>query len=496
MNKIYFGDNLEILCTFPDESVNLIYIDPPFNTGKQQKSTQIKTRKKENGDRIGFQGNSYETIEIGTKSYIDSFGSAYIDEFLRPRIEQAYRVLTADGSLYFHIDYREVHYCKILLDQIFGRDSFLNEIIWAYDYGGKAKSRWPTKHDNILFYVKNPKQYIFNTNEIVRIPYMAPGLVSKEKAERGKLPTDTWWYGHVGKKTTDSWWHSIVGTNSNERTGYPTQKPIDILDRIITVSSLPGQTVVDFFAGSGTTGESCLKNNREFILIDNNEDAMIVMANRFSNISNIQWIGFNPELHQGNIQKIDIVNNSDKKFDADFISLLSLASAFQQEIEIQSDIWKNSPFEWLLQLSAAKKGKLGRYLIKSWLNQKGLVCDYSIKRGINFIIEGIPVSSKFSTIWDRGEYAFQQIRDNGYKLLICLGISPDKVHCWVFRKEYIIQHAKIQHKKGSEFWIQINPEDIPPWAQDYGGNLENSLNVLKKLLEELREEDNHGNESI
>ena len=294
MNRIYFGDNLPILNSLSDESIDLIYIDPPFNTGKTQKHTRIKTVKSKNGSRKGFQGNTYETIEMGTKSYQDSFdfldrdsvrtdlekayqtlapeGSLYyIETFLKPRLKEAYRLLNPHGSLYFHIDYREVHYCKILLDEIFGRESFLNEIIWAYDYGGRARSKWPAKHDNILFYVKNPKSYIFNVGEIDREPYMAPGLVGPEKANTATPPTEVWWPGYVGAKITEipnkssirgqqaTWWQTIVPTNSKERMGYPTQKPRKLLDRIITASSMKGGIVLDFFAGSGTVGESCLE---------------------------------------------------------------------------------------------------------------------------------------------------------------------------------------------------------------------------------------------
>jgi site-specific DNA-methyltransferase (adenine-specific) len=235
-NRIYFGDNLSILRDMPEGSVDLIYIDPPFNTGKVQGRTQIKTVRSEAGDRTGFGGQRYETIKIGKKSYTDLFDD-YL-AFLEPRLNEARRVLAPHGSLYFHIDYREVHYCKLLLDTIFGRECFLNEIIWAYDYGGRPKNRWPPKHDNILLYAKDPNHYIFNVDEIERIPYMAPGLVGPEKAARGKLPTDTWW-------------HTIVPTNGKEKTGYPTQKPIGILKRIVQASSNPSSLVLDFFAGSG-----------------------------------------------------------------------------------------------------------------------------------------------------------------------------------------------------------------------------------------------------
>lgn len=282
-NKICFGDNLSILQEFPSESVDLIYIDPPFNTGKVQGRTQIKTVRSENGDRVGFQGERYETIKIGTKSYSDLFDDFL--GFLEPRLKEAYRILTPNGSMYFHIDYREVHYCKILLDTIFGRECFLNEIIWAYDYGARSKNKWPAKHDNILVYVKNPDDYVFNYDDIERIPYMAPGLVGPEKAERGKTPTDTWW-------------HTIVPTNGKEKTGYPTQKPLGILKRLVQASSPQNGLVLDFFAGSGTTGAACLELGRKFILVDKNQEAMEVMARRFDGVANIEWINFDPRPYQ------------------------------------------------------------------------------------------------------------------------------------------------------------------------------------------------------
>ena len=275
-NRIYFGDNLTILRTLPAESVELIYIDPPFNTGKTQARTQIKTERSQNGNRTGFAGQRYETIKVGTQAYADLFDD-YL-AFLEPRLVEARRLLTPNGSLYFHIDYREVHYSKVLLDGIFGRESFLNEIIWAYDYGARTRKKWPAKHDNILWYAKNPLDYIYNVDDIDRIPYMAPGLVGPAKAERGKLPTDTWW-------------HTIVPTNSKEKTGYPTQKPLGILRRILRASSNPDGTVMDFFAGSGTTGAACLELGRRFILIDDNPQALDVMRKRFDGAAGIEWIG-------------------------------------------------------------------------------------------------------------------------------------------------------------------------------------------------------------
>lgn len=283
MNYIYLGDNLPILEGLPAQSIDLIYVDPPFNSGKQQVHTQIQTRRSETGDRIGFQGRRYETVKIGTKAFADMFDDYLL--FLEPRLREAHRLLTPSGTMYFHIDYREVHYCKILLDQIFGRECFLNEVIWAYDYGARTKKKWPAKHDNVLVYVKDARRYLFDVEAIERIPYMAPGLVGPEKAARGKLPTDTWW-------------HTIVPTNGKEKTGYPTQKPLGILRRIVMASSKPGDLVLDFFAGSGTAGAAALELGRRFMLIDDNPHALEVMAHRFDGMPDIEWTGFDPAPYQ------------------------------------------------------------------------------------------------------------------------------------------------------------------------------------------------------
>ena len=243
--RILQSDNLTALRALPDASVELIYIDPPFNTGVTQKRTRIRTIRDADGDRTGFGGNRYRTETLAsTPIYADIFDD-YIG-FLRPRMIEAHRILTPTGSLFFHIDPREVHYCKVMLDEVFaqrgaGRDCFQNEIIWAYDYGARATKRWPAKHDNILWYTSTPRDYTFNLDATDRIPYMAPGLVGAEKAARGKTPTDVWW-------------HTIVSPTGKEKTGYPTQKPLGILERIVRVHSNPGDTVLDFFAGSGTTG--------------------------------------------------------------------------------------------------------------------------------------------------------------------------------------------------------------------------------------------------
>lgn len=264
-NQLFFGDNLVHLKSIPSESVQLIYIDPPFNTGRKQTRGASETKRVETGGRVGFKGQNYEIIRDTVLSYDDEFADYWA--FLEPRLDEAWRILNDSGTLYLHLDYREAHYAKVLLDALFGRDSFLNEIIWAYDYGGKAKNRWPAKHDTILVYVKNPKTYYYNNAEVDREPYMAPGLVTPEKVALGKLPTDVWW-------------HTIVSPTGKEKTGYPTQKPEGILRRIIQASSKQGDVVLDFFGGSGTTGAVAASLGRNFILMDQNPESIEVITKR------------------------------------------------------------------------------------------------------------------------------------------------------------------------------------------------------------------------
>lgn len=269
-NLVVAGDNLPVLRGLPDQSFQLIYIDPPFNTGKVQSRQSLKTVRTDApvaGSRVGFQGKTYETVRGQVTSYNDSFTDYW--GLLEPRLEEAWRLLATTGTLYLHLDYREVHYAKVLLDALFGRDCFLNEIIWAYDYGGRSKRKWPAKHDNILVYVKDQKRYYFDSESVDREPYMAPGLVTPEKAARGKLPTDVWW-------------HTIVSPTGKEKTGYATQKPEGILRRIVQASSRPGDWVLDFFAGSGTTGAVAGQLERRFVLIDENPEAIAVMRHRLS----------------------------------------------------------------------------------------------------------------------------------------------------------------------------------------------------------------------
>lgn len=295
------GDNLRVAATLPSGSFTLVYLDPPFNTGRTQERQVVTARRTfapqedatdpgapvgepgaavpvglnaapkpaatepETEVRHGFHGHAYERVRGMLRAYDDRFDD--YGAFLMPRLEEAWRLLADDGTLYLHLDYREAHYAKVMLDAVFGRDCFLNELIWAYDYGAKSRSRWPTKHDTILVYVKNPREYVFNSDEVDREPYMAPGLVTAEKAARGKLPTDVWW-------------HTIVPTTGREKTGYPTQKPEGILRRIVTASSRPGDRVLDLFAGSGTTGAVASALGRDAVLVDDNPEAVRIMKAR------------------------------------------------------------------------------------------------------------------------------------------------------------------------------------------------------------------------
>ena len=278
--NIHHAENLTLLSRWPDASFELVYIDPPFNTGRDQSRRRLKTVRDDDGDRTGFGGRRYRTEEIGRQAFADAFDD-YL-AFLEPRLREAHRLLTPTGSLMLHLDFREVHYAKVLLDGIFGRDSFVNEIIWSYDYGGRSKKRWSPKHDNFLWYARTPDDYTYRYDDIDRIPYMAPGLVGPEKAARGKTPTD-------------SWWHTIVSPTGKERTGYPTQKPLGILERIIRVHSDPGDTVLDFFAGSGTTGEAAMKHDRSAVLVDENPEAIEVMVERLAR--------FDPVVHHEDDQR-------------------------------------------------------------------------------------------------------------------------------------------------------------------------------------------------
>jgi site-specific DNA-methyltransferase (adenine-specific) len=262
---VLLGDNLAFLPRFSDGSFRLVYADPPFNTGRTQVRRTVAVEAARDGDRVGFGGRRYRTRLLAESSYRDSFDD-YLG-FLEPRLREMRRVLAASGTLYLHLDYREAHYCKLLLDEIFGRECFLNEIVWAYDYGGRPRRRWPAKHDTILVYVKDPGRYHFDAEAVEREPYMAPGLVGPEKAARGKLPTDVWW-------------HTIVSPTGREKTGYPTQKPEALLRRMVQASTETGDVCLDPFAGSGTLGAAARSLGRSFVLIDSNSAATDVIERR------------------------------------------------------------------------------------------------------------------------------------------------------------------------------------------------------------------------
>lgn len=281
-SRVIQADNLDVLPTLPDGAFTLIYLDPPFNTGRAQKrqaTTSVRSTVASGahatGTITGFKGQRYERIKGDLLGYDDQFEDYWA--FLEPRLIEAWRLLAGDGTLYLHLDYREAHYAKVLLDALFGRDCFLNELIWAYDYGAKSKNRWPAKHDTILVYVKNPKGYYFDSSTVDREPYMAPGLVTPEKVAKGKLPTDVWW-------------HTIVSPTGKEKTGYPTQKPAGVLRRMIQASSREGDWVLDFFAGSGTTGAVAAALGRRFLLIDQNPEALAVMHDRLRAVADVDFV--------------------------------------------------------------------------------------------------------------------------------------------------------------------------------------------------------------
>jgi site-specific DNA-methyltransferase (adenine-specific) len=259
------ADNAAVLPLLPSGGFDLVYIDPPFNTGAPQRRRTLATWADPGGERSGFGGRRYRSRLLRSLAYDDGFAD-YMG-FIEPRLREARRLLARHGTLYFHIDYREAHYCKLLLDELFGRDCFLNEIIWAYDYGGKPRRRWPAKHDTILVYVREAGRHWFDADAVEREPYMAPGLVGARKAARGKRPTDVFW-------------HTIVPTAGAEKTGYPTQKPEGVVRRLVTASSRPGGWCLDFFAGSGTLGAVCHRLGRRFVLVDSNPAAVEIAARR------------------------------------------------------------------------------------------------------------------------------------------------------------------------------------------------------------------------
>jgi site-specific DNA-methyltransferase (adenine-specific) len=267
VDHVLLGDNLELLRALPDGVAQMIYADPPFNTGRPRVRRTLATVAAADGDRTGFGGRRYATRVVGETTYADTFED-YLG-FLEPRLRELRRVLAPEGTLYLHLDYREAHYVKLLLDEVFGRTCFLNELIWAYDYGAKPRTRWPQKHDTILVYVRDPERYFFDAEAVDREPYMAPGLVTPEQRERGKRPTSVMW-------------HTIVSPTGREKTGYPTQKPEALVRRFVQASSGPGDLCLDPFAGSGTLGAVAAKLGRRYLLMDSSPDAIAVMERRLA----------------------------------------------------------------------------------------------------------------------------------------------------------------------------------------------------------------------
>ena len=333
INQFLRGDNLPLLKEIPSNSIRLVYIDPPFNTGKNQVKTTLKTKSVDASDksssRIGYQGKHYRQEVVSKLEYSDKFED-YM-EFLRPRLQQIHRILVDDGSLFLHIDWREASRCRMLLEEVFGGAKHcINEIIWAYDFGARTKAKWSTKHDNIYWFAKDPNKYVYNHESAVRIPYMAPGLVGEERAKKGKIPTDVWW-------------HTIVATNGSEKTGYPTQKPIDLIKWIIAVHSDKSDVVLDCFAGSGTTGDAAAQLGRGYILMDQSESSRQIVENRLP-------------------VKSETVTSR-------------VLKQFNSEIWIQKDSvrldrqsqWFGSEYAWLLELPPASQIKIAKKTINALL---------------------------------------------------------------------------------------------------------------------------------
>ena len=273
VDRVILDAALPVLRQLPEACVDLVYIDPPFATGQVRRLQSIRTGR---GTRVrrDFAGRTYQWEVVTDLSFRDDMPLPAYLAFLRQHLAEAHRVLKETGSIYLHLDFHAVHHARLIMDEIFGADRFLNEIIWAYDYGGRPRDRWPRKHDNSLWYARGAR-WAFQREAIDRIPYMAPGLVGPDKAARGKVPTDVWWM-------------TIVPTNGRERTGYPTQKPERLLQRIITASSRPGDLVLDFFAGSGTTGVAARRLQRHYLLVDINPEAVAIARDRLARLATPQ----------------------------------------------------------------------------------------------------------------------------------------------------------------------------------------------------------------
>ena len=442
---ILHGDAVDELPKIKKSSVQLIYIDPPFNTGKEMSYSKIKTTRSKNGEgHAGYQGNKYQREAVSKMSYNDKFDD-YIN-YIMQRIKLAYPLLTKNGSFFLHADYREIHYLKIAMDKLFGRENFINEIIWSYDYGGRSKSRWSAKHDTILWYAKDKDNYIFNYEEIDRIPYMAPKLAGPQKTKIGKTPTDVWW-------------NTIVGTSSQERAdgmGYPTQKPLNILERIIQVHSNPGDTVLDFFAGSGTTGVAARINKRKAILIDINKKSTEIIKSRMA---------------KGSSNK-DHINN---------YGILEEIAYTNPDWGLGKDEqWERSPFYFLHALPSSTKGRFGKNLLSEFLIRKGCQVEHVRGRKNDIVVnKKHKCALKFSLLWEDGRYAFQQVRAEGWDFLLCFGISPnDTAHLWYATRG---TYASIEQQHSQESrWTHIKPDQTKEWL--HGGDLDTGIDLFLKEI--------------
>ena len=254
LNKVYCMDNLELLKQLPDNYIDLIYCDILYGTGRNF------------GD--------YQDLKCVRK---------IIEEHYIPRIKEMYRILKPTGSIYLQMDYRISHWIRCLMDDIFGYNNFVNEIIWAYRSGGKAANKFSLNHDNILFYSKTNK-YIFNAQKDL-------SYLPKMKG-RSKFENDLGGFyakcEHCDSKNVavryvearDFWEFNMLSCRNSERTGYSTQKPKALLERIIKASSNEGDIVADFYMGSGTSMVVAKELNRQFIGCDISQKAVDITNQR------------------------------------------------------------------------------------------------------------------------------------------------------------------------------------------------------------------------
>lgn len=448
-NQILHGDNLPLLRLLPDESVRLIYVDPPFNTGKKQSRRRIKSVADQTGDRNGFGDRRYASEVVSEVGYNDRFDD--YPAFLEPRLREAYRVLTADGSLFFHIDWRESARCRLLLEDIFGGDQHcLNEIIWAYDYGARSRRKWSSKHDNIYWFAKDPANYIFNDEALPRIPYMAPDLVGAKKSARGKTPTDVWW-------------HTIVPTNSREKTGYPTQKPLDLLRWIVAVHSQAGDVVLDFFAGSGTCGVAAQAQGRQFVLIDSAKTAVQTMRKRL------------------NAPAADEADEADKTAEAADVAdaadadkaagapdrkqaLLAAIGAVKKTWRPDRSVWLGSPTDWLHLLSPDEQHKAGEAILTEYL----ALFNIQMRRsGRALYCRDKKLSLRLALAGDSHGYRFDAIKQSAdyYGLL---GIAPQTIHLWVLPAD---EYKRLRRQGGGGVTVNLPPPGEGIDWRRYGGDL-------------------------